>query len=89
MRKRTLRQILVLIRPYMHYLIFSLIFSVISVASSLYAPILVGDAVDYIIAKGQVQFDRILQILFQSILIKFLFLMQQLIQVLLIQVQHL
>lgn len=70
MRKRTLRQILVLIRPYMHYLIFSLIFSVISVASSLYAPILVGNAVDYIIAKEQVQFDRILQILFQlSILI--------------------
>lgn len=70
MRKRTLRQILVLIRPYMHYLIFSLIFSVISVASSLYAPILVGDAVDYIIAKEQVQFDRILRILYQlSILI--------------------
>lgn len=70
MCKRTLRQILVLIRPYMHYLIFSLIFSVISVASSLYAPILVGDAVDYIIAKEQVQFDRILRILYQlSILI--------------------
>jgi len=70
MRKRTLRQILVLIRPYMHYLIFSLIFSVISVASSLYAPILVGDAVDYIIGKEQVQFDKIFQILFQlSILI--------------------
>lgn len=61
--KKTLRQILALIKPYMHYLIFSLIFSVISVASSLYAPILVGDAVDYIIGKEQVVFAEIMRII--------------------------
>lgn len=61
--KKTLRQILALIKPYMHYLIFSLIFSVISVASSLYAPILVGDAVDYIIGKEQVVFVEITRII--------------------------
>lgn len=61
--KKTLRQILALIKPYMHYLIFSLIFSVISVASSLYAPILVGDAVDYIIGKEQVVFEEIMRII--------------------------
>lgn len=69
MRKKTLRQILVLIKPYMHYLIFSLLFSVISVGSSLYAPILVGDTVDYIIGKEQVQFDRILPLLLQLLII--------------------
>ncbi len=62
-KKKTLRQILTLIRPYMHFLIFSLIFSVISVGSSLYAPILVGDAVDYIVGEEQVMFGEIIQII--------------------------
>ncbi len=57
MRKdRTIRKIFVLLKPYMHYLVFSLLFSIVSVVLTLYAPILTGDAVDYIIGKGQVDF---------------------------------
>lgn len=56
MRKQTLRRILLLIRPYGHYLALSLIFAVVSVALTLYAPVLIGDGVDLIVAKGQVDF---------------------------------
>ena len=52
-----------LIRPYGHYLFFSLLFAVVSVALTLYAPILVGNAVDEIIGKGNVDFVKILEIL--------------------------
>lgn len=57
MRKdSTIRKVLVLLKPYMHYLVFSLLFSIVSVVLTLYAPILTGDAIDYIIGKGQVDF---------------------------------
>ena len=49
--------------PYLHYLILSLVFAVITVGFTLYAPILIGDAVDFIVGKGQVDFGKILQIL--------------------------
>lgn len=68
-KRSTIRQVLGLIRPYLHYLILSLIFSVVSVALTLYAPILTGDAIDYIIKEGQVDFDAILQILIQLAII--------------------
>ena len=68
-KRSTIRQVLSLIRPYLHYLILSLIFSVVSVALTLYAPILTGDAIDYIIKEGQVDFDAILQILIQLAII--------------------
>lgn len=57
MRKEgTIRKVLGLLKPYMHYLVLSLLFSIVSVALTLYAPILTGDAIDYIIGKGQVDF---------------------------------
>lgn len=68
-KRSTIRQVLGLIRPYLHYLILSLIFSVISVALTLYAPILTGNAIDYIIKEGQVDFDAIFQILIQLAII--------------------
>lgn len=62
-KSQTLKKVLGLIRPHMHFLILSLLFAVISVALTLYAPILIGDAVDMIIGKGQVDFKGILQII--------------------------
>ena len=49
--------------PFLHFLILSLVFAVITVGFTLYAPILIGDAVDFIVGKGQVDFGKILQIL--------------------------
>lgn len=62
-KSHTLKKVLGLIRPHMHFLILSLLFAVVSVALTLYAPILIGDAVDMIIGKDQVDFHGILQII--------------------------
>lgn len=59
----TMKKVFKLIRPYMHYLILSLIFAVISVALTLYAPILSGNAIDLILSKGHVDFAGVFQIL--------------------------
>ena len=65
MRKHhgTIKRVGKLLLPYLHYLILSLVFAVITVGFTLYAPILIGDAVDFIVEKGQVDFGKILQIL--------------------------
>ena len=65
MRKHhgTIKRVGKLLLPYLHYLILSLVFAVITVGFTLYAPILIGDAVDFIVGKGQVDFGKILQIL--------------------------
>lgn len=66
MRKQnrgTVQKIGKLLRPYTHYLVLSLMFAVITVALTLYAPILIGDAVDFILGKGQVDFGKIAEIL--------------------------
>lgn len=65
MRKHhgTIKRVGKLLLPYLHYLILSLVFAVITVGFTLYAPILIGDAVDFIVGKGQVDFGKNLQIL--------------------------
>lgn len=62
-KKSTIGKILRLIRPYGHYMVLSLLFAIISVALTLYAPILIGDGVDYIIGKGEVDFAVVLGII--------------------------
>lgn len=65
MRKQeeTIKKILKRIRPYRLFVVGSLAFAVITVGTTLYAPILVGDAVDYILAEGKVDFAAIFHIL--------------------------
>lgn len=65
MRKHhgTIKRVGKLLLPYLHYLILSLVFAVITVGFTLYEPILIGDAVDFIVGKGQVDFGKTLQIL--------------------------
>ena len=53
---RTLKKVMLRIKRYWVYLIISILMAVITVASSLYAPILVGNAIDYIIGPGDVYF---------------------------------
>ena len=59
--KGTVGKVLKLIGPYKYLLLLSLVFAMISVALTLYAPILIGDGVDVLIGKGQVIFRRFLQ----------------------------
>lgn len=60
---QTLRKVFGYMRKYIPLLILSLIFAAISVALTLYFPILTGRAIDLIVDKGLVDFDGILSIL--------------------------
>ena len=67
---RVLRRALKYIGKYRLLLPVSAIFTVITVALSLYIPVLVGDAIDLITGKGEVRLDAILEILiFAAILV--------------------
>ena len=48
-KKSAWKKILWLIRPYLHFLMLSFVFAVISALLTLYAPILIGNAVDLIL----------------------------------------
>ena len=62
-QESTWKKVLRYIKPYSFYVILSLLFAVVTGVLTLYAPILVGDAVDFIIGKDQVLFGKILGIL--------------------------
>lgn len=53
------KKVIWLIRPYLHFFLLSLVFAVISAVLTLYAPILIGDAIDRILGKGNVDFEGI------------------------------
>ncbi len=59
----TLRRLLCYTKPYKALLVASMLFALISVAATLYAPILIGRGVDVIIGEGNVDFDRLLPII--------------------------
>ena len=59
----TLRTVLRRLRPYRGRIALTLIFAMAQVAATLYVPILVGRAIDCIIAPGQVDFDAIASLL--------------------------
>ncbi len=61
--KRTLKKVLSYVRPYYVGLILSLLCAAVTVALTLYIPIAVGNAIDYIIEPGNVDFDKIWNIL--------------------------
>ena len=62
-QKETLIKILKYIRRYWGYLGISIALSAVTVVCSLYLPLLTGDALDFILAKGAVDFNSIFVIL--------------------------
>ena len=70
-RARTLRRVLRCIRPYSGLVALSLALSVLTVALTLYVPILTGRGVDLIVGPGQVDFSGLLAVIL-SILISVL-----------------
>ena len=62
-RKSTMKKVWHYLKNYRFLLIVSVVMAAVTVAGSLYVPILVGDAIDYIIKKGQVDFMAIAGIL--------------------------
>lgn len=61
--RETEKRILKLIKPYGHLLIMSLIFAVISVVLTLYAPVITGQGIDLIVGKKQVDFAALMPLL--------------------------
>lgn len=62
-QKGTMKKVMRLIRPYLHYVVLSFVFALISALLTLYAPILIGQGVDLIVGKKQVDFSGVFQIL--------------------------
>lgn len=58
-----LKRILQFAKPYRKYLIFAFISAFISVIVSLLVPVLIGQAIDVIVGKGNVDFNRLVSIL--------------------------
>ncbi len=61
-QKETIHKVLRYIRRYWFYLILSLLLAVVTVALTLYIPILTGNAIDHIVGRWQVDYDVILAI---------------------------
>lgn len=58
-----MKKVMRLIRPYLHYVVLSFVFALISALLTLYAPILIGQGVDLVVGKKQVDFSGVFQIL--------------------------
>lgn len=58
-----MKKVMWLIRPYLHYVVLSFVFALISALLTLYAPILIGQGVDLVVGKKQVDFSGVFQIL--------------------------
>lgn len=56
-QKRTIKRVFRFIRPYRLYVYLSLFFAFLTVVTTLYAPILTGDAIDFIVDRGKVDFS--------------------------------
>ena len=62
-KKNTMRKLLRYLKKYWLLLMLSLLFAALTVAMTLYLPILIGQAVDLIVAPGQVEFSTIARLL--------------------------
>ena len=62
---RTLKIVLKYIQAYRIFLILSLMFAVVTVAATLYIPVLTGQVIDHILAPGQVDFPVIGELLWK------------------------
>lgn len=69
MTKGTMGKVLRYIRRYLFFVVLSILCAAITVALTLYVPILTGDAIDYIIDKGFVDFDPVLSIVKKIVVI--------------------
>ena len=63
--KKTINRVLKLIRPYTYLVISILVLAAVTVAATLYSPILIGKGVDCMIEKGLVSFPTLKQVLLQ------------------------
>ena len=63
-QRETISRVLAYIQPYRLKIAVMLVFAMITVGLTLYAPVLIGQGVDQIVGPGQVDYGRLWQILF-------------------------
>ena len=68
-QRSTLKKVLTYVRKYWLYLILSVLTSAVTVVLTLLIPIIIGDAIDYIIDIGRVDFEYVAKRLFQIFMI--------------------
>ena len=68
-KRSSLRPLLRYVKPHSRLLILSLLLASLSVAATLYAPILVGDAVDLIVSENNVDFAGVTSVLIQLVIV--------------------
>ena len=59
--KELVKRLLKYVRPYRFLLFVAVISSFISVAASLLTPVLIGDAIDFIVGKDNVDFSQVIR----------------------------
>ena len=69
MKKQTIKRLFSIIGKYKPMLLLTVLLALVFVVVSLYIPILVGDAVDVIIDKGNVNFDLLIPILVKIVIV--------------------
>lgn len=62
-RKETFKKVFYYIRPYRFYAVVSILFAFITVFGTLYIPFITGDIIDYMIGRGNVNFQGIFSLL--------------------------
>lgn len=67
--RSTLRRVLELVRPYRLFVILIFLLASVTVASTLYAPILIGEGVDMIIGPGQVDFEGLFSLITRFLIV--------------------
>lgn len=67
--KAVIKRVLAYIKKYMFLVVLSFICALVTVATTLYAPILTGDAIDFILGPGAVDFDGIRDIIYKFVIV--------------------
>ena len=67
MKLKTLLKVLSVLGKQKILFVFSIILALVNVALTLYIPVLIGDAIDCIVGVGNVDFEKIQNIIFQII----------------------
>ena len=67
--KQVLKRVFYYVGRYKIYLFLSMALAVVSVAGTLYVPVLIGNIIDFIVDKGFVNFDKIIPVLIQVCII--------------------
>ena len=68
-RNATLRRVLHKIKPYSLFVACSLVVAAVSVAAQLYIPILCGNAIDFMLGKGNVNLSAVLNIVVEILVV--------------------